>query len=154
IFASLPVVLAACSSSSSSGANPSDASNEDASNACELTDDTSPTSTITDGCALLKRDTSACEGDRLGLGLSGAWLKFSCRVDLSIVLGRVQITTDSRPDYKSNYFATNDVCYAPYTTSFPDPSKIAVEHIAMTVPQSPSGAGRSMAGLGVVGVAV
>lgn len=124
---------------------------------CALAADTSATSTVTNGCALLSRDTSACMASRVAAGLGGAWLQFSCRVALAPVTegGQmyVQITTDSQPDYTSNYFAAGDACYAAYTPSFPDPNTIAAQHLMALVPSTPT-AGTQPMGLGAVGVAV
>jgi hypothetical protein len=123
-------------------------------NACALTDDTTATTTVNGGCALLTRDTSSCRAARTAGGLSGAWLEFSCRVALSASANVVQMTSDSRPDYRSNYFPTTDPCYQAYTTAFPDPNLIVAENVVVEVPLSPGGAGRTMGGLGVVGLAL
>lgn len=122
-------------------------------NACSLAASTSSTSTVTSGCALLDRDTSACKSARQAAGLSGAWLQFSCRVDLAVVGSSVQITTDSQPDYTSNYFSTTNACYAAYSPSFPDPNTISAQHVVVLVPSSPTLATQDMS-LGAVGVAV
>jgi YHYH protein len=137
-------VLAACSSHASSTL-------VDAGSGCELTADTTPTSTVTDGCALLARDTASCASSRTGL--AGFWLEFSCRVTLTESAGSVELDSDDQPDYDSNYFATSSPCYAAYSTKFPDPNTIAAQHIAMTVPMSPSGGSAAMA-LGAVGMAL
>ena len=83
---------------------------------CALAANTSTTATINNGCALLTRDPSSCMAARVAAGLSGAWLQFSCRVQLASVTQNgqsdVQITADSQPDYPSNYFAPTDACYA------------------------------------------
>ena len=77
---------------------------------CTLTDNTTQTAmTSTSGCALLQRDTSSCMAARQAAGLSGYWLKFSCRVTLTVTTqagaSYVQAQADGQPDYKSNYFA-------------------------------------------------
>lgn len=125
----------------------------DAADLCALKDDTTPTSTVNDGCALLTRDTSSCAAARSAQSLSGFWQKFSCRVTLTAQGGTVQITTDGQPDYASNYFAKTNPCYTPYGTSFPDPNTITAQHVVMTVPLAPSGTGPAMS-LGAVGVAL
>ena len=124
---------------------------------CTLAASTTPTATVTNGCALLDRDTSACASARQAAGLSGAWLEFSCRVDLTTVTQNgqtfVQLTTDGRPDYASNYFPPSDACYAAYTTSFPDPNLITAQHLVALVPTTPT-AGTQAMSLGAVGFAI
>ncbi|MGZ5007636.1 MAG: YHYH protein [Methylobacter sp.] len=122
-------------------------------NACSLTANTSATATVTSGCTLISRDSSACQASRIAQGLSGAWLKFSCRVTLTKSGSNVILTTDSQPDYKSNYFSTGNACYTAYTPSFPDPGTIGVQNISMTIPISPGGKSAAMP-LGVVGAAI
>jgi hypothetical protein len=123
------------------------------SNSCLLTASTTATSTVTSGCTLLSRSTSSCEESRLAQGLTGAWLKFSCRVTLTKSNTHVQITTDSRPDYQSNYFETTDACYTAFSPSLPDPGKIAAQNMSLMIPLYPGGTGSSMP-LGAVGVAI
>lgn len=125
----------------------------DANGGCTLTEHTTATATVTNGCALLARDTSSCKASRAAQGLVGFWEKFSCRATLTAQGGDVQITTDDQPDYASNYFAKTSPCYTPYATSFPDPNTIAAQHVVITVPLAPSGAGQAMS-LGAVGVAL
>lgn len=120
---------------------------------CSLTENTAESGQVHSGCALVERDTSSCEAERLAQGLSGAWLKFSCRVSLSKSGATVLVTTDSQPDYKSNYFASTNACYTEYTPSFPDPGTIGVKNIRMSIPASPGGSGSAMS-LGPIGVAV
>ncbi|MBS2032454.1 MAG: YHYH protein [Deltaproteobacteria bacterium] len=124
---------------------------------CPLTVDTSPTSTVTNGCTLLSRDTSSCQAARSAQGLSGAWLEFSCRVTLTktTVNGKdvVTIATDSQPDYVSNYFATSSPCYAAFSPSFPDPNQISAQSLSINVPLAPDTTQTAM-GLGPVGVAI
>ncbi|HEY1553124.1 MAG TPA: YHYH protein [Kofleriaceae bacterium] len=140
----LVVSIAACSSSPQA---PIDAAG------CALTADTTATSTITNGCALLERDTSSCNTSRAAQDLAGFWLKFSCRVTLAASAGSIELDSDDQPDYESNYFAATSPCHIAYTTQFPDPNTIAVQHVAMTVPASPSGGSGAMA-LGAVGMAL
>src|SRR5262245_52265950 len=48
---------------------------------CPLAVNTTPTTVQnTAGCFVLNRDASACQAARTAQGLSGYWLKFSCRV--------------------------------------------------------------------------
>jgi hypothetical protein len=122
-------------------------------NSCSLTANTTATATVTSGCTLISRDTSACQASRIAQGLSGAWLKFSCRVTLTKSGSNVILGTDSQPDYKSNYFNTSNACYTAYTPSFPDPGIIGAQSISMTIPLSPGGRSGAMA-LGVVGAAI
>ncbi|HZS41096.1 MAG TPA: YHYH protein [Polyangia bacterium] len=124
--------------------------------ACPLGADTTPSSTVTNGCARLVRDTSACNAARAAQGLTGAWLEFSCRVTLTHVTGAasyVQASSDSRPDYASNYFTTGDACWVAYTPAFPDPNTITVQSLSIKAPDAPDTAGAAM-GLGPVGIAV
>jgi YHYH protein len=121
--------------------------------ACALTARTAPTSTITNGCALLTRDASSCSTERTMQGLSGAWLAFSCRVTLINMGSWVQATADSRPDYASNYFAKTDACWTDYTPSFPDPNLITAQNLSLQIPLTPNTTPATM-GLGAVGVAV
>ena len=140
-------------------ATPPDGGDDAASDAgtCTLAASTTETSTTDGQCAVLDRDTSACKDARVAAGLGGAWLAFSCRVDLAVVTqgstSYVQITTDGRPDYTSNYFPQTDPCWAAYSPSFPDPNTIAAQHVVALVPMSPATSGQAMS-LGAVGVAV
>lgn len=122
----------------------------------DLTANTTETSTSnSNGCALLSRDTSSCEEERTAQGLSGFWLNFSCRVDLTVSGTNVVITSDGYPDYKSAYFESSHGCYEDSSISgrYINPNTIAEQSIVMTVPMSPtSGSGTEMS-LGVVGVA-
>jgi hypothetical protein len=101
----------------------------------------------------LLRDTSACKASRTAAGLGGFWLKFSCRVTLGRDAQQVQLESDGRPDYPSNYFPSGDACHEDYTPSFPDPNLIAIKSLTMKVPVTPMGAGSAM-GLGAVGLAI
>ncbi len=126
-------------------------------NGCPLAADTTPTATVTNGCALVSRDTSACRAARLAQGLDGAWLRFSCRVTLTKKSGAsgdyVQADSDGQPDYASNYFPTTSPCWADYTPSFPDPNQIAAQGLSFHLPLAPTTTNTAM-GLGPVGVAV
>src|SRR5262245_33923961 len=80
--------------------------------ACELAANTTPTSTVTGECALLARDTSGCEAERRAFGLDGFWLKFSCRVAITMPdADTVQLVSDDQPDHTSNYFPIDDPCH-------------------------------------------
>ncbi|HYX32921.1 MAG TPA: hypothetical protein VE954_07385 [Oligoflexus sp.] len=88
------------------------------------------------GCSLLTRDTSSCEASRTAQGLSGYWLKFSCRVTLTKSGSNVTVTTDSQPDYKTAYFGSTHACYQTLTATGrgTNPSTLSAQSIAMTVP--------------------
>ena len=124
---------------------------------CTLTANTTPTSTVTNGCALLARDTSSCTAARTAQGLGGAWLRFSCRVTLTKKTGAsgdyVQAASDGQPDYTSNYFPQASPCWAAYTPAFPDPNTIGAQTIALAIPLAPGTTNTTM-GLGAVGIAV
>jgi hypothetical protein len=147
VRAAVVLVIAACGSSSKPAVDSATTSG------CALADNTSPTATVTNGCTLITRDTSACMAARTAQGLSGEWLEFSCRVTLTVMSDRVQVTADSQPDYPSNYFAASDVCYEAYTTQFPDPNLIKAQALALAIPLAPTTTGATM-GLGAVGVAI
>lgn len=121
--------------------------------ACALTLRTTPTSTVTNGCALLTRDSSGCSSERTMQGLNGAWLAFSCRVTLINMGTYVQASADSRPDYTSNYFAKTDACWADYTPAFPDPNQISAQNFSLQIPLSANTTATTM-GLGPVGIAL
>jgi hypothetical protein len=153
---SLVLLLPACGSPSPGvdGGGTDAGSDADATGVCALTANTTATTTsLSSGCFVVDRDTSSCRATRQAAGLDGAWLKFSCRVTLTASGTDVQIATDSRPDHISNYFATGDACYQPYTTAFPDPNHIGVQSIVITVPRTPTTTSQTM-GLGPVGIAV
>lgn len=139
--------------------NTSDATSggSSSSESCTLTDNTTETSTENAyGCKLLTRDTSACEADRTAQGLSGFWLKFSCRVTLSVSGSTVTMTIDSQPDSTSWYFDTSDPCYEAATLSdrFANPNTISAQSIAVSVPLAPTTASSATATEGgTIGVA-
>ena len=73
---------------------------------CTLTANTTATATKNaNGCYVLTRDASACQAARTTQGLSGVWLKFSCRVALTMSTDNgaaaVAAVADGQPDYKS-----------------------------------------------------
>lgn len=130
-----------------------------ASTACSLTANTSPTAkTNPAGCAVQKRDASACAAARQAAGLSGVWLKFSCRVTLSTATENgaavIRAQSDGQPDHLSNYFPKTNACWESYTGSIQNPNQIAVNNTAVSFPKAPNTTARSMMGIGVVGLAL
>ncbi len=125
--------------------------------ACSLAANTSASGTVTSGCNLLVRDTTSCTADRVDAGLSGYWLKFSCRVVLAPVtvsgVPHVQLTADSRPDYTSYYFGSGNACYDATAPTVPNPNVIAAKSILMSVPVTPNTTSQTMPG-GAVGLAL
>jgi hypothetical protein len=119
---------------------------------CTLTANTTTTAIVTGGCTLLTRDASACQASRTAQGLSGAWLKFSCRVTLTVSGQNVQVSADSQPDYKTSYFPTGNAC-ALTLAGNENPNRIAAQSMVMNVPLTPNTTGQAMP-LGTVGVAV
>lgn len=106
---------------------------------CLLTANTTEgTTKNTFGCAVVARDTSSCEAERTAQGLSGYWLKFSCRVTLTKSGNNVVIETDSQPDTKSQYFASSDACYEAFSVTGrkTNPNSIAAKSIKVTVPMA------------------
>jgi hypothetical protein len=146
-------ILAGCTKASTSDTAPV------ATTGCTLTDNTSVLATSSLGCAKLSRDTSSCLSSRQTQGLSGFWLKFSCRVTLTKSGSNVIITTDGQPDHKSPYFATSNACYE---AGFPagraaNPNKLGTLAISMTVPfapGTPSGSVGTAMSMGVIGIAL
>ncbi len=147
LLVTIPLLAVAC------GGRTDDSAGAAAGNACPLAANTKATSVVTNGCARLERDASACAAARTAQGLSGAWLKFSCRVTLTKQGTAVQAVSDSQPDYPSNYFATTNACYSAYTPSFPNPNQIAAQTLTIKAPVTPNTTATQM-GLGAVGVAV
>jgi hypothetical protein len=147
------LLLVACSSSPTSSTDMTMTTNDLALPACALEANASATSTMTNGCALLSRDTSGCMAARTAQGLSGSWLSFSCRVTLTKMGTYVVAAADSRPDYASNYFASTDSCYSAYTPMYPDPNQISAQNLSLQIPLTPNTTSTKM-GLGAVGVAL
>ncbi len=152
------VWLVACgddSASGGAGGAGGDASGGQASGgaaSCELTLDTSATTTLAPtGCAVLDRDTEACREQREALGLGGFWLRLSCRVTLSIDGDAIVATSDGRPDHLSNYFEPGDPCFEDYETD-QNPNLIQAFALEVRAPSVPDEAGATMTG-GVVGIA-
>lgn len=111
--------------------------------ACSLTANTSATSVISpSGCVVLQRDTTACQAARQAAGLSGVWLKFSCRVSLSLVTQgtgqAVQAVSDGQPDYLSNYFPKTNPCYESYTGAIQNPNTLAARNYTIPFPLAPT----------------
>lgn len=122
---------------------------------CLLVQNTTATSTVNpNGCAVLDRDTSGCAASRSAAGLTGYWLKFSCRVTLSKTASGVSAQADGQPDYKSNYFAASNPCHETYTGAIQNPNLIAVENYTVTFPANPDTQSTSMNGTAVVGLTV
>jgi hypothetical protein len=124
---------------------------------CALLENATSTAQVSDrGCALLERDTSACRAARAAQGLSGHWLKFSCRVPLEKVTAsggeQVRIQTDSVPDYRSNYWASGHQCWEAYTLATQNPNRISALSLTLDLPLNPGTGGANMMGA-VVGVA-
>ncbi len=105
------------------------------------------------GCSVLSRDTSACTAARQAAGLSGYWLKFSCRVTLSVSGGQVQAKADGQPDYKSMYFPTQSACYQKESSGLHNPNSISAQSYTMSFPQTPNMTGQKMMGA-IVGLAL
>lgn len=131
-----------------------DETGSDTAGVCTLTEDTSVASTGPNGCALLVRDTSACRAARVAQGISGFWLKMSCRVTLTLSGGQVQATSDGRPDYESNYFFDDSVCHEVYTGAIQNPNHIATETYSVAFAAAATTTGAPMRGTALVGLAL
>ncbi len=122
---------------------------------CSVTAATTVTAvTNTNGCAVLDRNTDACNAARVAAGFSGAWLKLSCRVVLTIANGVVTAKSDGRPDYKSFYFPDADACYEAFPAGKHNPNQIATGSLSIQLAKTPGGAGKTMQGSAIVGVSV
>ena len=132
---------------------------------CPYTEYTEPTAQVAStGCVLRVRDTSACRAARLAQGITGAWLKFSCRVTLTKVTVNgtafVQLSSDGRPDYKSIYYGQGDACYETDTSMAVPPNRntVGAQSFVMSAPLAPSTASGNVTvpgsgiGLGIDGV--
>lgn len=152
--------LAACGGTTApdaSSSTPDSGSSTPDASSCDLTANTQETATVNAaGCHVLSRDTQACEAERKAQGLSGYWLKFSCRVTLSSVTEGgtplVRAQADGRPDYKSFYFATTDACYEQYSGSIRNPNTLSAQNYIVNFPVTPSLTPQSMARTAVVGL--
>lgn len=141
-------------SSSSTSTSGSTSSSSGSPSGCALDDSTTATSTVnTAGCHVLDRDASACEAARTAAGLSGFWLRFSCRVSLSVASGVVKAAADGQPDYPSNYFQKTDACHEDYTGAIQNPNLIYAKSYVIQFPQTPDMSGQPMM-TAVVGLAV
>ena len=121
---------------------------------CALSTSTAATATVTNGCAVLKRDTSACQTARAAKGLAGVWLKFSCRVTLTSASGMITATSDGQPDYKSFYFATSNACYEAWPQGIHNPNSIDAQSYSVNFPTAPNTTATSMGGNGLIGLAL
>lgn len=122
---------------------------------CTLNDNTTVIGTPSpNDCGLLDRDTSACDASRGALGLTGYWLKFSCRVTLGKSGSNVTAQSDGQPDYKSNYFANANPCHETYTGGIQNPNTIAAQSYSLTFPASPNTTAQTMNGTAVVGLSI
>ena len=162
-------LLAGCDeASSTSGSNGSNGSTTDGGGSntssdagpttCTLTANTTPSGvTSPSGCPVLIRDTSACEAERIAAGLSGFWLKFSCRVSLrkTTANGRsvVEATTDGQPDYLSNYQATSSPCWESYTDAIQNPNLISSQSEIIDFYTAPDTTESTVQG-GIVGLTI
>ena len=140
-----PIVFDAAPSADASPGTDSGASG------CVYTANTTATSKVSDfGCALLTRDTSTCNASRVAQGLSGDWLKFSCRVKLTKVAATpsyVLLEADSVPDSKSNYWDAANPCYDNYKVpGNATPNKIALQTVSFKVTLAPDAAGSKAPG--------
>jgi YHYH protein len=120
---------------------------------CPLVANTTPTPTVTSGCALLERDTSSCEDERRAAGLDGVWLKFSCRVAITKTADSIQLVSDGQPDHTSNYFSADNECHDSFQPAKNNPNSIGVNHMTLKVPLVPSSTGRGM-NMGTIGFAI
>lgn len=121
---------------------------------CAVTQATSATATVSEsGCAVLNRDASACAAARTAAGLSGVWLRLSCRVTLTVANGIVTASSDGQPDYASFYFQDGSACYAAYPTGKRNPNRIQTQNIKVAMPLTPGGSGETMH-TAVVGIAI
>ena len=142
-----------------SGCSKSSTTATTASSECTNDDNATEGAVSSNGCYLLSRDTSSCQASRTAQGLSGFWLKFSCRVTLTKSGSNVTIQTDSQPDYKSAYYATSNGCYA---SGFPtgraaNPNTLGSQSITVTVPYAPTAASGSTGNampMGAIGIAL
>lgn len=162
----LAIVASACAGSApvtvggDAGADGGNANgNTDAGgNSCALLANTTATSvTSPSGCHVLTRDTSACEAARTAAGLSGFWLKFSCRVSLRVTTVNnasvVEATTDGRPDYLSNYYASANPCWESYTDAIQNPNAISAQNEVINFYTAPNTTATNLQGA-IVGLTV
>ncbi len=142
-----PTIADSADAGTSSTSSSSSSGTTTASNACALTDNTTATSKVSAlGCAVLTRNTSSCDAARQAAGITGFWLRFSCRVTLTKSGGVVTATSDDRPDYKSNYFPTTDACHETFTATIQNPNFIVAKTLAMSFPTAPTAGVQRMTG--------
>ena len=146
------VFITACGASGGSSSSSSSGS-------CTLTDNTTQTTVSSLGCYMLTRDTTSCQSSRTTQGLSGFWLKFSCRVTLTKSGANVIISSDGQPDHKSPYFSSSNACYESGFPSgrYANPNTLGSQSITMTVAYAPtagSGSVGTAMGMGAVGIAL
>lgn len=159
-FSLTPLLITACAPPEDGGPGGGGATGDGASGStdatgCLLLQNTSATSTSSEsGCAVLVQDTTSCRADREADGLSGFWLEFSCRVDLSISGDAVIAESDGLPDTRSNYFAADDVCHEDYTGAIQNPNLIASQNYRVEFPRTPDDDGGVMRGTAVTGLAL
>lgn len=161
---SLVALAASCTSGNSPNSILDASSGTDAASdantgtSCALATATTPTGASgPSGCAVLARDVSACAAARTAQGLSGFWLKFSCRVTLTATtVGAAQVVravSDDQPDYRSNYFALANACHEAYTGGVQNPNVITPYAYTIDFPTAPNATSTAMAG-GAVGLAL
>jgi hypothetical protein len=148
----LLLVLIACNCSDPDPAmmTPADSatgSGSDSGNACSLIDNTVTTGReAPSGCAIIDRDTSACDAEREAAGITGFYRHFSCRVTLTKSGGSIIAASDGRPDFLSNYFAASDPCHEAYTDAIQNPNTITIQHYELSFPLTPNATSRPMMG--------
>jgi len=139
---------------SSNSGTTSSSSGSTSSGGCAQAADTTATDTASaSGCHVLERDASACADARKAQGLSGFWLRFSCRVSLSTSAGVVKAAADGQPDYLSNYYPSGDACHEDYTGAIQNPNVIYPKSYVIQFPQAPDMASQPMS-VAIVGLAV
>lgn len=147
----LAVAMAAACNSGDDGPSP----DAPAGTGCTLTDHTAPSGRTTpSGCAVVDRDSASCTVARTTAGLSGVWLKFSCRVELARTATAISATSDGLPDVASNYFPATDPCHESYTGAIQNPNTIATKTYVVEFPLAPNALPRTMQMTAVVGLAI
>ncbi len=122
---------------------------------CSLTAATTSSGRTTpSGCEVLERDTSGCMVGREAAGLSGVWLAFSCRVELSATGAAVVAISDGRPDFRSNYFGASDECHETYTGAIQNPNSIVTKSYTIEFPVTANTQSRTMQMTAVVGLTI
>lgn len=150
------LLLTGCGSSASDTMMDGGSSADQGGGSCTLNANTSETAvTSPRGCHVLSRDTSSCKASREAQGLTGYWLKFSCRVTLSKPAGGTAISaaSDGQPDYKSSYFAPSNACYEASTGGVQNPNTITLHQATVSFPLAPNQTSTRMDGA-IVGMAL